>query len=238
MKATSLRRELTRASMLTTAFVLLLCAGALLLYELVTYRNLWDADLRTQADLVAQSTAAALVFDDPKVARENLALLQAQPRLQVAVVYDRRGRLFASSASPDAGGGEQAPPMGAPPRRAEVRFDGALAEIAYPVQHDADRVGTVFLRVRHDVWTRVMTYAAILGSVMAAGLGIAYFVFGRQLGWVTRPLQQMTDVAQEVMARRNWALRASLRPSTARGSIGSIVASDTSAPCSASACIM
>ena len=95
MSGKSLRGQLTRASMVTTLIALLLSAGALLAYELSTYRSAFVADLRTQADLIAQSTAAALVFDDPKVAQESLAVLRLQSRIRAAAVYRDTGPAFA-----------------------------------------------------------------------------------------------------------------------------------------------
>lgn len=82
MKGRSLRGQLTRAAVLTTFLAMLLSAGALLGFELLTYRNAWVADMSTQADLIARATETALVFNDPKVAQENLALLKTQPKIK------------------------------------------------------------------------------------------------------------------------------------------------------------
>ena len=78
MSLPTLRGQLTFASMATTFVALLLTAGALLVYELNTWRQAWVEDLQAQADLIARTTAAALVFDDPKAANENLALLDVE----------------------------------------------------------------------------------------------------------------------------------------------------------------
>ena len=55
-----------------------------------------DRDLTTQAELVANSSAAALTFDDAGAARENLALLRLRPQIEAAAVYAANGRLFAT----------------------------------------------------------------------------------------------------------------------------------------------
>jgi signal transduction histidine kinase/ActR/RegA family two-component response regulator len=206
MKNNSLRGQLTRASMLTTLVVLVLCAGALLAYELLTYRNFWVADLRTQADLLAHSTAAALDFNDPKAAAENLSLLKVQPRIRAAAIYRKDGRLFATYTV--AGSRPYPPELGERIDQRLTRFDGPTLELLHPIEHDGERVGTVYLQAEHDVWARTRPYLAILAAVMAAGLAVAVLVFNRLLRRVTSPLQQMTDVAQEVMTHRNWALRA------------------------------
>ncbi|MDQ6680524.1 MAG: ATP-binding protein [Pseudomonadota bacterium] len=206
MKPTSLRRELTRASMTTTLVVLVLCTAALLAYELSTYRNSWVADLRTQGNLIAQSSAAAIVFNDEKAARENLQLLKLQPRVVAAAIYGKDGRLFASYSRT----GNVSARLEVDPALAATgfRFDGSFLEVAYPIESDDESVGTVYLRAEHDIWPRVAAYGAILAAVMGAGLGIAFVVFNRQLSNLTRPLQQMTDVAQQAMKERSWNVRA------------------------------
>ena len=65
----SLRQRITVVVMTTTFAALLLSAIVLLVYELRSYRSAWIADLTTQADLIANSSAAALTSDDPRAAR-------------------------------------------------------------------------------------------------------------------------------------------------------------------------
>ena len=92
----SLRRRITVVVMTTTFAALLMSATALLIYELRSYRSAWIADLTTQAELVANSSAAALTFDDAGAARQNLALLRLRPQIEAAAVYAANGRLFAT----------------------------------------------------------------------------------------------------------------------------------------------
>ncbi len=206
MKQTSLRRELARASILSTLVVLLLCMAALLAYELSTYRNTWVAGLRTQANLIAQSSAAAVVFNDGKAASEALQLLKVQPNVVAAAIYRADGRLFAKYSRD----GTESLPSTVAARLAESGFwfDGSRLEVARPIESDGEVVGTVYLQAEHDIWPRVLAYAAILVAVCGTGLAIAYIVFNRQLRSVTRPLQEMTDVAELAVTEKSWKLRA------------------------------
>jgi signal transduction histidine kinase len=205
MSRPSLRSRLTRASLLTTLVVLVICAAALTGYELLTYRRAWVADLRTQADLIAHATAASIVFDDPKSAAENLRLLTIQPRVRAAAVYGADGKRFASY---EASGADPLALRLEPSEREDVRFSGSTLDVVLPIRHDDQFVGSIAIRAMHDVWPRTATYAAILLTVMAIGLAIAAAVYRRLQREVTRPLVQMTEVAHEVMATRDWALRA------------------------------
>ena len=206
MSAPTVRGQMTRASMVTTLVALLLSAGALLVYEFLSFREAWVADLRTQADLIARSSEAAIVFNDPKAARENLAVLKLRPRVRAAAIFQANGRPFASFAADQAA---------AVPTRADARllaqgnrFAGSTLEISYPIERDGEFVGSVYMAAEHDVWARAATYAAILVAVTLGSLGFAFVVFGRLQGVITVPLARMTSVAQEVMEKRDWSLRA------------------------------
>ncbi|HEY0819965.1 MAG TPA: ATP-binding protein [Rhizobacter sp.] len=206
MKLTTLQSQLTRASLLTTFFVLLVCSAALLTYEYVTSRSNWAAEMRTQADFIAHTSAAALVFNDPRAAQENLSLLHLQQRIEAAAIYDKDGRVFAFFR---ARGQEPLPSsVNGSLLREGVIFSGSSLTLAYPIRHDDERVGTVYLEGRHDMLGRILTYGFILMAVMFMGLGIAVLFFNRLLRRVARPLDEMTQVAHEVMTRRAWGLRA------------------------------
>ncbi|HEY0879109.1 MAG TPA: ATP-binding protein [Zeimonas sp.] len=205
MSAPTLRGQLTFASLATTFIALLLAAGALLGYELNTYRRAWVEDLHAQADLIARATAAALVFDDRKAARENLALLESRHRIRSAAIYRNGGSAFAQyRADPE----QTVPPVDPGGGIGSERFSTSTLEVVYPVEQDGVRIGSVFLRAQHDIRDRALGYAAILAVVSAVSLLLASFVFGRLQRVVTDPLARISDVAQRVMARRDWNLRA------------------------------
>jgi two-component system, sensor histidine kinase len=152
MTAPTLRGQMTRASMVTTLVALLLSAGALLVYEFLSFRDAWVADLRTQADLIAHSSEAAIVFNDPRAARENLAVLKLRPRVRAAAIFQANGRQFAGFAADKAA---------AVPTRADARllaqgsrFVGSTLEISYPIERDGEFVGSVYMSAEHDVWAR------------------------------------------------------------------------------------
>lgn len=205
MTGPTLRGQLTFASMATTLVALLLVAGALLGYELNTYRRAWVEDLHAQADLIARATAPALVFDDRKAATENLALLGSRHRIRAAAIYPVDGPPFAAyRADPQ----QSVPALDPNAVGPSERFSGTTLEVVYPVEQDGKRIGSIFLRAEHDIGDRVIGYAAILAAVSVLSLLLAGLVFGRLQRVVTDPLARISEVAQRVMARRDWNLRA------------------------------
>lgn len=217
MRPTSLRQQLTRAAMFTTLFAIVLSAGALITYELSVYRSAGVADLRAQADLIARSTAAAVQSRDARVARDNLSLLQRQPRIQSAAVYGLDGTLIASYTP--AGG----PLLARVPLNAETwgpRYSGSTLEMTQAIERNGQRLGMLYLKAEHDVWHRLAVFALIVLAVGAISLTAAFYLFVHLQRRITAPLEKMTDVARDVIDSHNWSLRA---PATDYQDVGLLV---------------
>ena len=199
----SLRRRITLVVMTTTAAALLLSATSLLIYELRSYRAAWAADLTTQADLIASSSAAALTFDDARAAREVLALLRLRPQIEAAAVYSASGKLFASYTAP----GVEPTALPAAPRIDGTRFEGDSLELFQKVDHNNERVGTVYLTAHYDVGGRLRDYLAILFAVTVASLALAALVFGSLESRLTQPILALAQAARDVVRRRDYRLQ-------------------------------
>lgn len=188
---------------LATTFVALSLAGlALVIYDLRSYQRTWERDLLTQADLLGLATAPALSFNDPKTARENLALLKARPNIVGAAVYMPDGRLFASyGVSPNAEAAQGTPPDG-------VRVDGGDLVAFKNIVNEGERLGAVQLRARHERRDHLLQYLAVVALVIAGSLALALLLSNRLLSVVTRPLLAVSDVARRITTGRDYSLRA------------------------------
>lgn len=206
MRPTSLRQQLTRAAMLTTLLAILLSAAALLTYELMVYRRVGIADMRTQADLIARSTAPALLSRDTQAVWENLYLLRQQPQIRAAAVYGRDGALIASHTTTAKSELHARIPLESTPWG--PRFSGSTLEMVRPIEHHSERIGMLYLKAEHGVWQRFVDFALIVLAVSAVGLVAAYYLFMHLQRRITAPLEKMTSVARDVIGSHNWSLRA------------------------------
>jgi PAS domain S-box-containing protein len=203
-RAGSIRRKLNVIVMLTTFFALLLAGLAVVAFDvrnqIVTLRN----DLRAQADIVALASTSALVFDDPKVARENLSILRARPGVAAAAIYGVDGRLFASYHGGEIDSGplpQRAPPIG-------VALDRDWVMVARPVVSNRDTIGTVYLQAQHDLLPRVLEYLGALTAIFLTSLGTALLLSNRLQARLTGPILAISEVAGKVMNSRDFNLRA------------------------------
>ena len=201
--AESVRGKMMLVILATTFVALLFAALAMVVYETQSYRRSVIADLTTQADILARANAPALVFNDPKAANENLAVMRAHPGILSVALYAETGELFASYRTSDAQ--TPGPPSAGAPN--SVRISGSEIVVSRPVIENQELVGTVHLRARYALRERLEDFLAIIAAVLAAGLGVALLVSAVLQAAITKPILAVTDVAHKVMENRDFSLR-------------------------------
>jgi len=199
----SIREKLVTIVMSTTLAALGVSLGTVVAYDLRSYQRSLRNDLATQAELVGHMTSAALAFDDPRLANENLALLRTRPTLRAAALYDERGRLFASYLAP----GESAafPERPVKPGRGKAGDDLVLFK---PIQENGEVLGTVYLRSENLLLERMRDYLLIASGVTLLALFTAWLLVRRLGHTITTPIAAITDIAREVVALRDYSRRA------------------------------
>jgi signal transduction histidine kinase len=179
----------------TAAFagaLLLILVTALIVYsQEQSYRARKVQEVTAQAGVLADSVAAALVFDDARAAQEYVSALHNYPNLDVAAVYDGRNRIFAAIT--------RAPGVSAP-----LHVDGNGARYASDqvfvtqrVVHDGAKVGTVYLEVTIDsIPARFFRY---LGIILLVTLAVLMLTI---LGIMQQTLTRINTRLQSEMAER------------------------------------
>jgi signal transduction histidine kinase/CheY-like chemotaxis protein len=213
----SVRSKLIIMAVSTTFVALLSAAIAMLLYDLRTFQQYWVDDLTTQADIIASVTAPALAFNDAKTAQQNLAVLRVRPQILSGAVYSSNGARFASYAQ------RSSSDLSFPdkPGKPGYRIESGELVVVHNIVENGELLGTVYLRSRYGLIDRLINYATILGAVLLGALVIAALVASRLQEGITRPLLAVTNVAREVMQRRDFTLRV---PGNNSGEIGVLVA--------------
>jgi signal transduction histidine kinase/CheY-like chemotaxis protein len=191
-----------RLVLFTTAIAVSVAGIAMLAYDLTVYRNSWVTELSNQASILAVSVAPALEFDDMEVAQRNLEAMRVRSHVLVAALYAADGHLYASYSRTA---------NGMPPAKAPLlgtNIIGERVELSQPVARDGERVGTIYLLARYDVFTRLAAYASIFALIMVLSLGVTFVLSRRLQKAITEPLDAMTTVARQVVDRRDYSLRA------------------------------
>lgn len=207
----SIRKKLVAVVMTTTFVALLVSIAIVIAYDLRSYHRALVNDLSTQAELVGHMTSAALSFDDPRLANENLALLRTSPLVRAAAIYDAKGALFASYAA----AGEPRPdPAHQLPERLDAaslardNSDNSDLVVRQPIVENGDTVGTVVLHAENRLLSRTIDYLAIAAGVTLLAMAIAYLLMWRLGRVITAPIVAITEIAREVVATRDYSRRA------------------------------
>jgi signal transduction histidine kinase/CheY-like chemotaxis protein len=214
----SVRSKLVLMAISTTVVALLTSSVAMLFYDLRSYQQYWVDDLVSQGDIIASVTAPALGFNDAAAAQQNLQVLRVRPQVLAAAIYTANGQRFATYAPSQAGPNVQYPEA---PGKPGYRIEGGELVVVHDIVENNEKVGTVYLRSRYGLVDRMINYALILGGVLLASLVVAALVASRLQRGITEPLINVTNVAREVMLRRDFTLRV---PGNNTGEIGVLVA--------------
>ncbi len=175
----------------------------MVIYDQRIYQQTWVNDLTTQAEILGRASAPALSFDDPKSANENLALLSVRPKVSAAAIYNARGKPFAAYRRADASNREF-------PRLPEAdgsRINAGELELFRRIVDNNEILGTVYLRADSELGERLRDYVGILVAVLGLSLLLALLLSVWLQAALTKPILAVTEVAREVMNRRDFSLR-------------------------------
>jgi len=180
------------AAALVAAAILLLAGVLMAFYEEQLYSAQQLKDVRGQAQILAASVTAAIVFDDSGAVQEHLDALKVNPELVGAGVYDKSGRLIASFVRAGA-------PLPRDRLAAGVTYASGHVDVVEPVLQDGAGIGIVFLRATTEpAERRLARYAGLILLVTMGALVILVLSLSqaaltgraRQLSMVNVRLQQ------------------------------------------------
>ena len=200
----SIARRVVLVVLASTAAALLVASAALLAYDSRVYHNAVIADVSTQAQIVGQVSAAALLFDDVKAARENLVVLKSKPGIVAGAVYNAKGATFATySGRP--GTSEQFPTL---PEPDVTRIEDGHVIVFRRIVENNEVLGAVYLKAEYRLGEHVRNYLAIIGAVLAVGLLVALAISTWLQRTISAPMLAIRDIAREVVEKRDFSLRA------------------------------
>lgn len=159
------------------------------------------ADMTTQSELLGRMNVPALKFGDMQLAANNLKLLEIQPNIRAAAIYDERGKLFATYTSSK---GEQFPTF---PALVDAHVEGKNLILFKQIISDGRLRGTVYIRADYDLTETVVEDIEIGAVVTILALAIAVLMIARLENIVTAPISAIANTAREVVAQRDYSRR-------------------------------
>jgi signal transduction histidine kinase/DNA-binding response OmpR family regulator/HPt (histidine-containing phosphotransfer) domain-containing protein len=206
-KPRSVRLRLLLIIFTVNLATLLAAGGALLYRDVLEKRTVAANDLSTLAAILSQGSEAALEFDEPKSANENLAQLRANPDVVAAAIYTAKGALFAHYVrSPN-----QLALLPASAQADNATFSGGALTVFRRIGTSTNQLGTIYIKEQYDLARWLRDYLAIFVPVILGGMVLGLLISSRLQRRISVPILAVSDVARKVMEQRDFTLRAEKR---------------------------
>jgi PAS domain S-box-containing protein len=198
-----IKRRLTLIILGTCVAALILAGLALAIYENIAFNRTLSENLSTMASLVGENSQSALLFNDPKAAAQNLAMLKAAQSVVCGGIYTPDGHIFAQYRQP----GQPAPPVR--PGEDGISFRRDDVRLFQPMLNNGERIGTVYLQSDlSERSERLQSYILIVFTVMLVALLTAWLMASRLQRSVSGPILDLLDVARTVSEKKDYSVRA------------------------------
>lgn len=200
----SIKSKLTRLVLITILAVLGVTSTLLLTYEVLTYRHTTAQNLEALADVIAENSAAVIIYDDRRLADEMLNGLRTHQEIVAAALFDEQGRRYASYVgSPDV------PALDAIPGPEGVHVGSRTIIVVKAVTQAGARVGTLVFRGNlAGTYQRLLAYALLLVGVVAISATTALSISRLFQRRITEPLLELARAARVISNEKDFSIRA------------------------------
>lgn len=184
----------------------LLFAGVFLIFlELSEFQHSTKADMSKLAQVIGNRSAAALIFDDPNLAAENLAVFKNFPTVQTTCLYNQNHQVFVSLSSSR----ENKAICPASIENEVTRLENKQLFVVEPIVMDGEKLGTVYIHANlYRAYIRKIEFIGILFFVLVVVSLITFLLSRPLLKFITVPVQRLVRTVKQISATGDYSLRA------------------------------
>ncbi len=205
MNFRSIKQKLLLITIVSSAAALLLVAVAFATLEYFSFRAGTQADFSTLTQIVGDQSTAALAYNDPQTAVENLRTLASKKAGIIAAAIYTNNAVFVSYRSP----GQEHFRVPARPAREGWQFAGGRLAGFQPILLNGEQIGTIYVcSDLKELHLMLLRYAVIIFIFTGCSLLAAYLLASRLQRSVLRSISSLAQTAQTVSAEKNYSLRA------------------------------
>jgi len=163
-------------------------------------------EIKVLSSVVASRSVAAIAFGDKRAAKTNLTALKSKSAIELACLYLKEGALFHHFSKTNMDASSCPEYVGLP---TQSNFDNDYLHYKEFILLKGKPVGALYVKTSldeiHQRQSRITTVALIMILLSCV---LSYLVTFRMQQTITRPLRQLTRVAQHVRRIRDYSLRA------------------------------
>ncbi|MDP2902491.1 MAG: EAL domain-containing protein [Methylovulum sp.] len=201
----SIHRKLLLTVIFPSLISLLFAGVFLLLLEIAEFQQKAKDDLTTLATLIGNRSIAAVMFQDVALANENLAVLNMEPAVQAACLYDAKDRIFAQLLKSN----HQS--WGCPlfVGQEKTHFDNRRLYVITPIIDRDERYGTVLVQADFSkaYWHKVQ-FTGLLFLVLAGVSVMNFFLSAPLIKLISLPIKKLVQTVKTISDTRDYSLRA------------------------------
>ncbi len=204
----TIQRKLTLVMLLTCAIALICAIGALVLFDSINERQQILDRLNAQAEFIAENSTPALAFNQHDSAFDLLESLQSDPLVSVACIFNSQTNLIAHHVAPDLPNSDTLPnTLGG-----EEPQSWSSVQIVKPIVLGEKELGYVYLLGDlRSLKRRLLNIIGIGILVLLFAFGMAILISSYLQRFISQPIIELTSIANEVVKKRDYGLRASKR---------------------------
>jgi PAS domain S-box-containing protein len=207
---TSITARLTAMNLLVCVFALIVACAGFITYDVASIRESIVRNVSSQAQIIAQSSAASVVFNDPATSERVLQALKASPNISAAVILNADHQPFAKY-----GRDVELPPAlrGTELSTMHYEFANDHLVVAAPIS-TADRiVGSLYVvSDLREMNVRVRRYLLIALAVLAMSVLGGLFASISMRKSISDPIVALAHTANVVTRKKNFDIRAESLP--------------------------
>jgi signal transduction histidine kinase/ActR/RegA family two-component response regulator len=185
-----LHRKLIVMALVVSATALLAAVTGLIVVDLARFRSGAADDTRALAEVIAENSAAAIVFDDADAARDMLDSVRVRPTIALACAYRANGTLLAVY---------ERTTVDVCPAAPGDRFTWRAVGSRVPVVRNQRTVGAVYVERRlSDLGGRVAVTSLTALLMLALASGLAFAVARRLQQTISAPIVLLARAARQI----------------------------------------
>lgn len=192
--------------LLFSSVISLLIAGVLLVVlEISEFQRNTRDDLSTFAQIVGNRSSAALLFEDEKLAQENLAVLHTLKEVQASCLYDAHDVVFAQLHKSD----DQHWICPALIKAEQTHFELNHLSVIQPIVIDGSEIGTVYIHA--DLTEGYLQKIKFTGLVFVVLIGVSILAFLLStplLKLISSPIKKLVNTVKQISDTQDFSLRA------------------------------
>ena len=193
VKDISIKRKLICIIMLTSIVALLSASIAFGVYDMITLRRTTVRDISMLSQIMGANSTAALAFNDPKSATENLEAFKSNPHIVASCIYDTEGRVFASYLRSDMAGRHTLPAL----QPAGYHFGSDYLTMFGSIDLDKKPIGVICVQYDlEELNSRMLSYSGIAIIIVLTVSGFALFMSSRLQRVISMPILSLAKTAK------------------------------------------